>query len=163
MQKEMIHKEEIRLIGLSARTNNKNEMNPLTSKIADLAGVYWVQNVAAQISNRKNPDVTFSVYTDYASDEHGDYTYFIGEEVSSFDHIPPGFQTLTIPAAKYQKLTTPSGKMPEVVIHAWQKIWNMSANDFGGMRAYVADFELYDKRASNPLDAVVDIHIGLVA
>lgn len=161
MKKELVNKSEIKLVGLTARTNNKNEMNPATSKIGELAGRFWGQNIAGQISNRKNPGVTLSVYTEYDSNEHGDYTYFIGEEVSSFENIPAGLQKLAIPAAKYQKFTTPSGKMPEVVINAWQHIWEMSANDFGGERAYVADFEVYDKRAVDPANTSLDIYIGI--
>ena len=160
MKKELINKAEIKLIGLTVRTNNKNEMNPQASKIGELAGRFWSQNIANQIPNRKSPGVTLSVYTEYDSNEHGDYTYFIGEEVSSFEALPSGFQKLTIPAAKYQKFTTPSGKMPEVVINAWQQIWKMSANDFGGERAYVADFEVYDQRAADPANASLDIYIG---
>ena len=161
MQKELTHKSEIKLVGLTARTNNKNEMNPATSKIGELAGRFWSQNSASQISNRKNPGVTLSVYTEFESNENGDYTYFIGEEVSSFENLPTGFQKLTIPASHYQKFTTSPGKMPEVVIQAWQQIWKMSADDFGGERAYVADFEVYDQRASDPANASLDIYIGI--
>src|SRR5579862_3270002 len=123
MKKEIVNKNEIKLVGLTVRTNNKNEMNPQTSKIGELAGHYWNQNVASRISNRENPGVTLSVYTEYDSNEHGDYTYFIGEEVSSFENIPAALHQLTVPAAKYIKFTTTSGKMPEVVINAWQQIW----------------------------------------
>ncbi len=161
MKKELVNKPEIKLIGLTARTNTNNEMNPQTSKIGELMGRYWNQNFAAQIFDRINPGVTLSVYTEYDSNEHGDYTYFAGEEVSSFENIPSALQKLTIPAAKYQKFTTPQGKMPEVVINAWQQIWKMSANDFGGERAYVADFEIYDQRASDPVNASLDIYIGI--
>lgn len=161
MRKELVTKSEIKLIGLTARTNNKNEMNPQTSKIGELAGRFWSQNIANQIPNRKNPGVTLSVYTEYDSNEHGDYAYFIGEEVSSFENIPSEFQKLTIPVAKYQKFTTLSGKMPEVVINAWQQIWKMTLNDFGGERAYIADFEVFDQRASDPTNASLDIYIGI--
>jgi len=161
MKKELMNKSEIKLVGLTARTNNKNEMNSATSKIEKLAGRFWSQNIAAQISNRKNPGITLSIYSEYDSDEHGDYTYFIGEEVNSFESVPPEFNTLTIPAAKYQRFTTPSGKMPEVVINAWQQIWKMSANDLGGDRAYIADFEVYDQRASDPVNTSLDIYIGI--
>lgn len=161
MQNELINKSEIKLVGLKARTNNKNEMNPQTSKIGELAGRFWGQNIANQIPNRKNPGVSLSVYTEYASDEHGDYSYFIGEEVSSFENIPSEFQTLTIPGGKYKKFTTPSGKMPEVVINAWQKIWKMTPDDFGGSRAYIADFEVYDQRALDPATTILDIYIGI--
>lgn len=162
MKKEITNKSEIKLVGLTARTNSKNEMNPQTSKIGELAGRFWSQNIGALISNRKNPGVTYSVYTNYDSNEHGDYTYFIGEEVNSFDNIRSDLQQLTIPSSKYQKFTTPAGKMPEVVINAWQQIWKMSAEDFGGKRAYVADFEVYDQRASDPTNAILDIYIGIV-
>lgn len=162
MKKELTNKTEIKLVGLTARTNNKNEMNQQTSKIGDLAGHFWKQNVASQIQNRKNPGVTISVFTEYDSDEHGDYTYFIGEEVSSFNTASLGLQKLIIPAAIYQKFTTPSGKMPEVIINAWKQIWKMSANDFGGKRAYVADFEVYDQRATDPNNTTVDIYIGII-
>jgi predicted transcriptional regulator YdeE len=153
--------QEIKLIGLSVRTNNKNEMNPKTSKIGELAGRYWGQNIAAQITDRKNPDVTLSVYTEYDSDEHGDYTYFVGEEVSSFENMPSGFQQLIIPSAKYQKFTTSAGKMPKVVINAWQQIWKMSSDDFEGKRAYQTDFEIYDQRASDPSNTIVDTYVGI--
>ena len=136
MEKELVNKPEIKLVGLTARTNNQNEMNPQTSKIGELAGRFWSQNMANQIPNRKNLGVTLSVYTEYDSNEHGDYTYFIGEEVNSFENTSSELQQLTIPAAKYQKFTTPSRKMPDVVINAWQQIWKMSANDFEGDRAY---------------------------
>ena len=161
MKKELTNKAEIKLVGLTARTNNKNEINPATSKIGGLVGRFWGQNIAAQISNRKNPGVTFSVYTEYDSNEHGDYTYFIGEEVSSFEDAPSELQKLTIPAAKYQRFTTPSGKMPEVVINAWQQIWQMTSEDFEGNRAYIADFEVYDQRASDPTNASLDVYIGI--
>lgn len=51
--------------------------------------------------------------------------------------------------------------MPEVVISAWQKIWAMNENDFGGKRKYVADFEIYDQRASDPNNTIIDICIGI--
>jgi predicted transcriptional regulator YdeE len=160
MKKELINKPEIKLVGLAVRTNNKNERNPNTSKIGGLAGQFWNQNIVSKIAHRKNPGITLSVYTEYDSDEHGDYTYFIGEEVSSFENMSSELQKLTIPAAKYQKFTTPIGKMPEVVINAWQQIWKMSASDFEGDRVYIADFEVYP-RALDPANMSVDIYIGI--
>lgn len=37
----------------------------------------------------------------------------------------------------------------------------MSSDDFGGDRAYVADFEVYDQRAIDPTNASLDIYIGI--
>jgi len=161
MKKELVNKSKIKLVGLTARTNYKNEMNSQTSKIGELMGRFWNQNIANQIPNRKNPGVILAVYTEYDSNEYGDYTYFIGEEVNSFENTPPELQKLTIPAAKYQKFTTLSGKMPDVVINAWQQIWKMTSDDFAGDRAYIADFEVYDQRAIDPANTTLDIYIGI--
>ncbi len=150
------------LIGLTARTNNKNEMNPQTSKIAPLAKSYWYGGVANHIKHRRQPGVTYAVYAEYESDEHGDYTYFIGEAVDSVeDQDLSQFKILTIPESHYQKLTTVPGKMPEVVIDAWQQIWKMKPGDFGGKRKYIADFEIYDQRAADLNNTVLDVYIGI--
>jgi len=70
----------------------------------------------SQISHRIEPNTTYCVYTDYESDFNGDYTYFIGEKVSSFDNLPEGFVALTIPAQNYVKFTNGPGPMPHVCI-----------------------------------------------
>lgn len=162
MQKEKTQLPAMTLVGLTERTNNQNEMNPDTSKIASLAGLYWTHQVADEIQQRSKPGVTYSVYTDFESDEHGDYTYFIGEVVDSLEGQDlEKFDTITIPVSDYTKFTTAPGKMPEVVITAWQAIWEMKPDDFGGKRRYIADFEVYDARAADPNQAVLDIYIGI--
>ena len=165
MDKEKVNLDDLKLIGITVRTNNKNEMDPATSKIAKIAGVYWSQNIAGNVVNRKQPGVTYAAYTDFESDENGDYTYFIGEQVDSFAGLGnPDLndcKQLTIPASSYQKFTTQSGKMPAVVIDAWQEIWRMQSSDFGGKRKYIADFEVYDQRASDPNNTIIDIYIGI--
>lgn len=162
VKKELLTRPDIKLVGLTIRTNNKNETNPQTARIGELISRYWNQQLSSHIQNRKNPGVSLSVYTEFESDEHGDYTYFIGEEVSSFENIPSEMKALTIPASKYQKFTTSPGAMPNIVINAWQQIWKMSPDEVGGKRAYQADFEVYDQRAMDPQQAIVDIYIGIV-
>ena len=41
MKKQKTHQPEITLVGLTARTNNNNEINPEGSKIGALVGAYW--------------------------------------------------------------------------------------------------------------------------
>ncbi|NKB47285.1 MAG: AraC family transcriptional regulator [Legionellales bacterium] len=162
MQKQKTRLPEMTLVGLTARTNNKNEMNPETSKIAELAGLYWDNQLANNIQHRAKLGITYAVYTDFESDENGEYTYFIGEMVESLlNQDLEKFKTITIPASSYQKFSTEPGKMPEVVISAWQEIWTMRESDFGGKRRYVADFEIYDQRAADSNNTVVDIYIGI--
>lgn len=161
MKKELLTRPEIKLVGITARTNNQNEMNPQTAKIAGLAGRFMGEGLAEQIQNRKYPGTTFAVYTDYESDEHGEYTYFIGEEVYSHENVPENMQTLIVPAARYAKFTAGPDSMPEVVMAAWQEIWKMTPIETSGDRAYVADFEIYDERALDPAKTSLDIYIGI--
>ena len=83
MEKQTTTLPELTLVGLTARTNNKNEMNPEKSKIANLVGYYWGNQIGNKIQNRIQPGITYSVYTNFESDENGDYTYFVGEAVNS--------------------------------------------------------------------------------
>ena len=162
MEKQTTTLSELTLVGLTARTNNKNEMNPEKSKIANLAGYYWGNQIGNKIQNRIQPGITYSVYTNFESDENGDYTYFVGEAVNSTEGQDfDTFESLIIPASNYTQFTTQSGKMPDIIISAWQEIWSMGKSDFNGERSYIADFEVYDEKASDPNNAVVDIFIGI--
>lgn len=161
MNKTIITLPEVKLVGITARTSNALEMNPETSKIGATMQKFFASGMQAQIFGRKNPGTTFCVYTNYESDVNGDYTYFIGEEVTSFENIDKEFETLTIPAQNYAKFTNQPGPMPTVCIDMWQAIWKMNAVDLGGVRAYIADFEVYDHRSQNPEQAVLDIYIGI--
>jgi predicted transcriptional regulator YdeE len=160
MKKAATSKSVIKLVGLSIRTSNQKELDPATAKIGLLVQDYFGLGVANQIQDRQNPGVTYSVYTEYESDHTGEYTYFIGEEVSSIDNVPNGLRIITIPESQYQRFTTAPGVMPAVVIQAWQSIWQMSPQELGGERRYLADFEIYDQRAMDPNSTVVDIYIG---
>ncbi|MES2503716.1 MAG: GyrI-like domain-containing protein [Myxococcota bacterium] len=161
MHQESIQLPEIKLVGVSIRTNNETEIDPATGKILGCIQRYFHGALANQIQNRKKPGTTFCAYTNYESDYTGDYTYFIGEEVSDFSSAPVGFEKLTIPAQLYAKFTNGPGAMPQVVREPWFAIWNMSSKELGGERSYLTDFEIYDERASDREKTVLDIYIGL--
>ena len=161
MQKTVTELPEIKLLGILCRTNNTAEMNISSAKIAHTIQKYFRQAVGEEIPNRKNPGTTYCVYTDYESDFTGDYTYFIGEEVKVGGDSMEGFSSIIIPAQNYAKFTSKPGIMPEVCIDMWQNIWKMKSGELGGKRAYLADFEVYDKRALDPSKTVLDIYVGV--
>lgn len=68
MKKEKVEFKELTLVGLTTRTNNKNEMNPESSKISTLADTYRGNQVANDLKHRTNPGVTYAVYTELESD-----------------------------------------------------------------------------------------------
>jgi len=154
---------DIKLIGITTRTNNTHifEADPSTNKIALTVTKYFHNGLANQIPHRKKPGTTYCVYTNYESDEKGKYTYFIGEEVTSFDNLEEGFETLIIPAQAYAKFTNEPGPMPQVCVDMWKSIWAMTPDELGGKRTYVADFEIYDERSQDHQNVILDIYIGI--
>ncbi|WP_032112168.1 GyrI-like domain-containing protein [Candidatus Paracaedibacter symbiosus] len=149
------------LVGITARTSFAKETNPLTSEITKLVTRYLNEETANKIPNRKSPGVGICAYTDYTNEYLGEYTYFIGEEVTEVDELPEGISMLEIPAGTYLKLTTDSGAMPFVIINAWQKIWQLFQGGDQGKRRYQIDFEVYDKRAKDPQSTIVDLFVGV--
>ena len=147
---------EINLIGLKVRTRKSNELNPETAKIGQAVENYFQNTIAQDFSNRTKPGTTYCIYTEYESDENGEYTYFIGEEVDCFDTIDPRFSVLTIPSSDYVKFECGPGEMPTVCIQAWEKIWQMPESHLKKNRTYRADFEVYDERAIDATNTTLD-------
>jgi predicted transcriptional regulator YdeE len=161
MHQVLTHLPEIKLVGLKVRTNNKNEMNPATSRIGSCYGRYLSEQIASKILHKKDPNTLYCAYTDYESDYTGEYTYFIGQEVTSFEGLREGLEALTIPPQTYAQFTTDPGPIPQVVIQAWQEIWSMTPHDFGGKRSYRVDFEAHDGRAHDPQKTIANLYIGI--
>ncbi|MBN1914830.1 MAG: effector binding domain-containing protein [Parachlamydiales bacterium] len=123
---------------------------------------YFHEALFEKIPHRKEPGTTFCAYTNYETDYRGSYTYFIGEEVVSWAcFLPEGLQKLVIPHQQYIKFTTNPAPMPDVVVNAWKEIWEMSSKQLGGKRCYKTDFEIYDKRAVDHQNIVLDLYIGI--
>lgn len=161
MKKSDVYLNELKLAGITVRTSNSLEANPGTAKIGQTIGNYFENNLSQKIVNRTKPGTTYCAYTEYESDENGEYTYFVGEEVDSLEKIPDGFETLTIPSGNYAKFECGPGQMPTVCIDSWKEIWKMQDADFEGKRTYVTDFEIYDERAKDYNNTVLDIYIGI--
>ena len=100
------------------------------------------------------------VYTDYASDETGEYTYLIGSRVTSSTDVPAGLTLKEVPAGNYAILESEKGPTQIVIPKIWQQIWSMPANDLGGQRAFQSDYELYPENF-DPQNVQVTLHIGL--
>jgi predicted transcriptional regulator YdeE len=147
------------VVGVTARTNNANEMTP-AGAIGKLWGRLMQENLLGKIPNRADENIV-AVYTDYASDKDGDYTYILGAKVSRDAELPAGMIATQIMTGKYAVFTSERGPSSKVVPETWQKINNLPKTVPGGDRTYKSDFEVYDERARNPQDAVVDVYIGI--
>ena len=161
MQKINISLPEIKLVGIKVRTKTTAECDPSTAKIAPMVQEYFQNAVAEKISSRKERGRVFIAYSEYESDYKGEYTCFIGEEVTSIDNVAEGLEIHIIEPQNYLKFTTESGPMPKIVIDAWQKIWQLEDKELSGKRRYKTDFEIYDQRALDPENTALDIYIGI--
>lgn len=147
-----------RVIGISVRTSNAKERQD--SQIGKQWGRLMQEHLLAAIPNRADHNVV-AVYTDYASDKDGEYTYVLGARVTNANEVPAGMVTKQVAAGRYAVFTSERGPVQQVVVGTWMRIWNTPKDQPGGDRAYKTDFEWYDQRAQNPADSVVEVHIGI--
>lgn len=156
---KMENLEAFTVVGIAERTNNAKEAGP-DGIIGKQWGRFFRERVAAKIPNRTDENIV-AVYTDYASDVNGDYTFLIGARVTKAESLAEGLVAKTVPAGRYAVFTSERGQVQKVVVDTWKHVWATHQRELGGERAYQADFELYDQRAQNPADAVMEIHVGI--
>ena len=108
-----------------------------------------------------NTVLRVALYTDYASDEHGEYTYVLGARVSGCGSVPKGMSCRSVPAAKYVTLLSAQGSTPKFVIELWQKVWASTPAQLGAVRSFRNDYELYDQRTCGGSNVQVELHLGI--
>lgn len=135
MQKVMV--ECFLVSGIKTRTNNKNEQNLNTAKIAKLWQNFYSHEIIKQISNNKNTQV-YGVYSSYESDVNSNYDVLVGVEVLKENE---NFENILIEKGNFL-LFQKSGNMPQAAIECWQEIWDYFQTS-QEQRAYKVDFEKY--------------------
>ena len=155
-----VHQEGFSIIGIEARTTNSRESGD-DGVIPKQWQKFFRDRVQDKITNTADSNL-YAVYSDYASDRNGEYSYVIGVRVKSDASVPAGLVLKKIPAGNYVLITSEQGPVAKVVVAAWQKIWALEdKGQLGGTRAYKADFEIYDNRATDPQNSQVDLYVGL--
>jgi len=150
MTYETVNLKEKTVVGLSARTNNSSpEMEKI---IGRLWQKFYSPEIYANIKNRANQKA-LGIYTDYDSDENGDYTVAVMCEVTEVSELPHETEVRRIPAGQYAKFVV-KGNMLTAVREFWRELWNMDLN-----RAFVCDFEEYQN--ADPENAEIHMYISL--
>jgi predicted transcriptional regulator YdeE len=129
------------VVGITVRTNNAKEASG-QGEIPQLWQNAMQNNTLDAVPNKAD-DSLIVVYSDYATDNTGDYNYTLGYRVTSADKIPAGMVSKTVHAGKYAVLTSEQGAPQQVVPALWQRINTMTPQQLGGARAYESDFETY--------------------
>ena len=150
---------EFTVIGIECRTDNAKEADG-KGCIGQQWGRIFSEVLLDKIPDRVDKNI-IAVYTDYASDKDGEYTFILGAKVKTGAMAPEGMVKTTVPAGRYAVFTSEKGPVQEVVPATWKRIWTIPKGVPGSSRAYKSDFELYDQRAADPKSSQVDIYIGI--
>jgi len=154
MNPKMVDETGFVVIGIAERTSNAREMSG-EGIIGKQWGRFLQENLLAQIPSKVDSAIV-AVYTDYASDQDGEYTFVIGARVKAEAEAPVGMVATTVPAGRYALFVSETGPVGEVVMKTWQDVWAAGID-----RAYRADLEVYDERAGDPGNAVVEVRVGV--
>ena len=152
------HQDGFSIIGIEARTSNALEMKG-EGVIAQQWQKFFQEGVQQKIPNRADGNI-YAVYTDYASDRNGEFSFVIGVRVNAHAAVPRGMVLKKVPAGDYALLTSEKGPVGKAVVGAWQQVWALE-DKAQLARAYKADFEVYDSRATDPQNSQVDLYVGL--
>jgi predicted transcriptional regulator YdeE len=147
------------VIGVAARTTNIDEAGP-NGVIPRLWRRLMTDKLLDQIPGRLDME-TIALYTEYASDENGAYTFVLGARVKPGTVAPDGMRSTHVPATEYVVFSTDRGPVEKVVPAAWKQVWDAFPADGLVHRAFQADFELYGKTATDPKNSHVFLYIGV--
>jgi predicted transcriptional regulator YdeE len=154
-----VQQEGFAVVGIAVRTSNAEQMTE-----ARPIGKQWErlfkEGVLAAIPNKADGNI-LALYSEYASDKDGEYTYLLGARVTKVENAPAGMVVKNVPAGRYAVFTSERGPVQKVVVEMWRRVWETPKSALGGDRAYKTDFELYDQRAKNPADSVVDLYVAV--
>jgi len=142
-----IQKNGFMVSGFSVRTSNQDEMNPGKGKIAGL----WQDFSTILHREGIQPTAVYGVYSDYASDEHGEYDV-TAAITGVFPHAER--RELHIPSGRYLRFEK-QGPLPGAALALWQEIWDYFRQGATVKRTYLFDFEEYTGPKS------VAIYIGI--
>ena len=159
MNAKVVEQGEFTIIGIAARTSNAKEISG-----EGVIGEQWNKLIQGGLFGKiphKTDGFPTAVYTDYANDHTGEYTILIGARVSSDADVPQGMVTKKIPAGKFAVFTSEKGPADRVVPALWMKINSLPKTVVGGDRTYAADYEIYDQRAIDPQNMVMDVYVGI--
>ncbi len=144
---------ELSIIGKELQTNN--------SRLPELVK-FWEkfqeEKTLREIPHKLDEHTIIALYTNYASDHTGDYSFILGAPVCSIKRVPSQMIGISTPKTQFAKITA-RGPIPESIQKAWSYIWS---DAFPYIRAYTYDFELYEPHKLNQTIPEVDIYISIV-
>lgn len=159
MESKIVDQTGFTVVGIAVRTSNATEMTA-EGQIGQCWMRLFQEGLLEQIANKEDSSIV-ALYTDYASDKDGEYTYVLGARVNSNADVPEGMVVKNVPGGRFAVFTTEKGPGPKVVPEAWIGINSLPKLAVGGDRTYRTDFEIYNERARDPQTLQADIYVGI--
>ena len=122
--------------GISVTTNNENEITEGKDKIAQLWENYTQNHIYTKTLDKVKDISMYGVYSNYASDQNGDYDFTVGVEVTKPKNA------LTIENERYLVFSK-KGELPQITFDTWEEISEYFENNNEYTRKYSVDFEKY--------------------
>jgi predicted transcriptional regulator YdeE len=158
MQPKQTEQAGFEVIGIETRTNNAQESGP-GGAIPKQWQRLFAEGILDRIPDKADHSI-IAVYTTYASDWNGDYTYILGAKVKPGTKVPAGMVAVSVVKGQYIEFTSARGPSSQVVPNLWKEIWTYFHQPGNPERAYKADFEAYDD-VSDPNNVQVRVYIGI--
>ena len=146
------------VIGIEVRTNNASEATG-AGAIPKQWQRLFAEGVLNRIPDRLDQSIV-AVYTNYASDANGEYSFVLGAKVKPGSKAPSGMVAVPVPAGKYLEFVTAKGPGAEVVPPAWMQIYGYFQAHPAPARAFETDYEVYSE-TSDPNAVQAHIFIGV--
>jgi len=144
---------ELHIVGITVRTTNEN--GRAKKDIPALWQKFFAENVSAKVENKLNDNI-YCIYTDYEKDHTKPYTTIVGYAVQNVNIVPEGLVAKFIAGGTYTKFTAKGKLDAGAVYNEWLNIWNTAID-----RNYTTDFEVYDEKSLNQIDAEVNIFVAV--
>jgi predicted transcriptional regulator YdeE len=139
MQPMFVSVQPFTVIGVSVRTINRDEADPVRAKLPGLWGQFYSQQLPEKIPNRQANSLVYGVYSDYESDASGLYTVTAGVRVSA---SVPEYNSVTVRGGQYLVFEN-HGAMPQAVIDGWGAVWRYFSQPQKYKRLFTSDYEEY--------------------
>lgn len=99
-----VQQESFTVVGIATRTSNAKERTA-----EGVIGKQWQrlmkEALLATIPNKADGNIV-ALYTEYASDKDGEYSYVLGARVTNAERIPAGMVAKSVPAGRYAVFTS---------------------------------------------------------
>lgn len=133
------------IIGVSLRTSNERESHPDTASIPIMWRNFFEYNVMGGIPEQVDSSVVYGVYSDYESDQTGEYDLLIGLESKVTDK-PANYSLITIQEGKYLVFPVVEAS-PVGIKDTWAGVEGYFDHTDTYQRAFTTDFEIYQGRS----------------